>query len=87
MLVADDILLFPVRSILFLCREICNAAQQEYIDEAEAIRDELSELYMMLETGRITEKEFDTREEELLNRLEKTEPEDMNVVDECETVE
>lgn len=70
MLIVDDILLFPVRSILWMFREIHNAAQQELATEAEAITAELSELYMMLETGRITEDEFDAKEVELLDRLD-----------------
>jgi len=62
MLILDDILLFPIKSILWMFREIHNAAQQELATEAETITTELSELYMMLETGRITEDEFDARE-------------------------
>ena len=70
MLIIDDILLSPVRSILWMFREIHNAAQQELATEAETITVELSELYMMLETGRITEAEFDVQEKELLDRLD-----------------
>jgi hypothetical protein len=70
MMIIDNILFFPLRSILWTFREIQKAAQQEIANEAEAITAELSELYMMLETGRITEAEFDTREKELLDRLE-----------------
>jgi len=70
MLIVDDILLFPVRSILWVFKEIHNAAQEEQANEAEAITAELSELYMMLETGKITETEFDTREKTLLDRLD-----------------
>ena len=70
MFILDDILLFPIKSILWMFREIHNAAQQELANEAENITAELSELYMMLETGRITEDEFDTREKELLDRLD-----------------
>jgi hypothetical protein len=70
MLIIDDILLFPIKSIFWMFREIHNAAQEELVSEAEAITAELSELYMMLETGRITEDEFDTREKELLDRLD-----------------
>jgi len=70
MLIIDDILLFPIKSILWIFREIHNAAQQELATEAEAITAELSELYMMLETGRITEAEFDAKEVELLDRLD-----------------
>ena len=70
MLIVDDILLFPMRSLFFIFRETCNAAEQENLNEAETIRTELSELYMMLETGAITEDEFDAQEEELLDRLD-----------------
>jgi hypothetical protein len=70
MLIIDDLLFFPVRSILWTFREIYNAAQEEQANEAEAITAELSDLYMMLETGKITEAEFDQREKELLDRLE-----------------
>jgi hypothetical protein len=70
MLIVDDILLFPVRSILWVFREIHNAAKEEQANEAEAITAELSEIYMMLETGKITEGEFSAREKELLDRLD-----------------
>ena len=69
MLIADDILLFPIRSIFWIFREIHNAAQQELATEAENITAELSELYMMLDIGNITEAEFNAREKELLDRL------------------
>ncbi len=70
MFLVDDILLFPVRSILWVFREIHNAAQAEIANEAEAIANRLSELYMELETGRMTEAEFDAEEKRLLDRLE-----------------
>ncbi len=70
MLILDDILLFPLRGILWAFREVHNAARQEQENEAESITAELSELYMMLETGRTTEAEFDAREKELLDRLD-----------------
>lgn len=70
MLIIDDLLFFPVRGILWTFREIHNAAQEEQANEADAITAELSELYMSLETGKITEAEFDQREKELLDRLE-----------------
>ncbi|MBU1205730.1 MAG: gas vesicle protein GvpG [Proteobacteria bacterium] len=70
MLIIDDLLFFPVRSILWTFREIYNAAQEDVANEAEAITAELGDLYMMLETGKITEAEFDQREKDLLDRLE-----------------
>ena len=70
MLIIDDILLLPVRGFFYVLREIHRAAEQESVNEAETIRRELSELYMMLETRRITEEQFDANEKELLDRLE-----------------
>lgn len=70
MLIIDDILLSPVRGILWIFRELYNSVRQEIESEAESITNELSKLYMMLETGKITESEFDTREKELLDRLD-----------------
>lgn len=71
MLIVDDILLSPIRGILWVFQEIHNAAQEEQANEAQAITAELSDLYMMLETGKITAGEFDTREKELLDRLDR----------------
>ena len=84
MFLVDDVLLFPMRSLVFLFREIHNAAQQEVANEAETIRIELGELYMMLETGRITEEEFDAKEEELLKLLDEAELEDSGEDEESE---
>jgi len=70
MLLIDDILLSPMRGIYWIFQEIYNAALEETANEADAITVELSELYMMLETGRISEQEFDTREKDLLDRLD-----------------
>ena len=70
MFIVDDILLSPTRSILWILRELYNATQEEITNEAEALTMQLSELYMALETGRMTEAEFDQREKELLDRLE-----------------
>jgi hypothetical protein len=70
MLILDDALLFPVRGIFLIFREIYNAALQELAGEAEAIRAQLAELYLLLATGRTTEAEFDRQEKELLDRLD-----------------
>lgn len=40
MVIADDILLFPMRGLLFIFREIHKAVQQEFKNEAEAIRSD-----------------------------------------------
>jgi hypothetical protein len=70
---ADDIILFPIKSLLSLFREIHNAAVQAIADEADSIRTELGELYLRLESGELNEEAFDSRERELLDRLDEIE--------------
>ena len=81
----DDILLFPMKGLLLVCREVYNAAQQETLNEAEAVRRELRELYMMLETERISEAEFEAREAELLDHLDELDSHDDTAEDGMET--
>lgn len=70
MLLVDDILASPVRGLFWIFRELHNAVQEEAVNEVENITQQLSELYMMLETGKISEAEFDERETILLDRLD-----------------
>lgn len=70
MLLVDDILLFPFRSLMWIFREIDNAVEEDMAAEPEAITAKLGELYMMLETGQMTEAEFDAAEKVLLDRLD-----------------
>jgi hypothetical protein len=73
MLLVDDLLLLPVRGIALVAQKIHQAAEQESADEAQAIRDELRQMYMKVETGKLSEAEFDALEKPLLDRLEKLE--------------
>ncbi len=70
MFLADDVLVFPFKSILSVFREIYKAALEEIKSEADSIRVELSQLYLALESGAVTEDAFDARERELLDRLD-----------------
>jgi hypothetical protein len=70
MFLVDDVVLAPIHGLLWIFRTIRDAAEEEVADEADSITAELSELYMRLETGRITEAEFEARERVLLDRLE-----------------
>jgi hypothetical protein len=70
MFLIDNILLFPVSSILWVFKEVHHAVEEEQANEADAITTKLSELYMMLETGQMTEAEFDAAEKTLLDRLD-----------------
>jgi len=73
MLLIDDILFFPLRGVFWIAREVHNAAQQEFANELDSARAALSDLYMMLETGRISEQEFEMQEAPLLDRLDELE--------------
>ena len=73
MFILDDILLFPVRGIALVAEQVRKAATHEFESEADAVRNELRELYMMLEAGRISEEQFDAREKPLLERLDRIE--------------
>ena len=73
MLILDDILLFPVRGVALIVEQVRQAATHEFESEADAVRNELRELYMMLEAGRISEQEFDAQEKPLLERLDRIE--------------
>ncbi len=73
MLIVDDILFSPVNGILWIFREIHKAAQEELGNEADSITDQLRNLYMQLETSRISEQQFDDQEKLLLDRLDRIE--------------
>lgn len=69
MLLIDDVLLSPAKGLLFVLRELGKRAREELLDD-DAVKQELRETYMLLETGRITEQEFEQREGKLARRLE-----------------
>ena len=70
MFLVDDILLAPAHGILWIFEKVRQAAEEEMAGEADVIKAELRDLYMMLETGRMPEQEYDAREKLLLDRLE-----------------
>lgn len=67
MFLLDKLLTAP---LLWIAKEINEAVQKEKAGESEAITQSLSELYMRLETGKITEEEFEAEEKQLLDRLD-----------------
>jgi hypothetical protein len=70
MLLVDDLLFAPFSGILWVFREINKIAHEELAGESQSITEQLRLLYMQLETGRITEAEFDAEEKVLLDRLD-----------------
>ena len=70
MLLVDDLLLAPLSGLLWVVEKVHDAAREEMAHEADAITEELRQLYLMLEAKQITEDDFDARERELLDRLD-----------------
>jgi intein/homing endonuclease len=68
----DDILLLPLKGFIFIAEKIHDQAMEELLNQ-EGVRQELRELYMLLETGKISEAEFDEREAVLVERVEEIE--------------
>jgi hypothetical protein len=79
MVLVDDLLKFPITGLVWIARQVQNAAQEELANESESITAELSQLYMMLETGKISEDEFAAGERTLLERLDKIEEREKGV--------
>ena len=84
MLLVDDILFSPVKGINWIFKKIHELAEEELSGEADRIRDSLTELYMQLETGEITEEEFEQQETVLLDKLDALDEEDDLIEDEDE---
>ncbi|MCZ7456537.1 gas vesicle protein GvpG [Streptomyces sp. WMMC940] len=60
----------PVRGTFWVLRQVADEAERRYYDPS-TIRRELAVLERQLEEGEISEEEFDRREDELLDRLER----------------
>lgn len=68
MFLIDDILLAPLKGILFLAEKINEVIEKETSDEG-AIKERLMALQLKFEMDEIDEEEYDKREDELLNLL------------------
>jgi len=84
MLILDNLLLSP---LLWIFREINESVQKEQAGEADAVTRSLSELYMKLDTGAITEEEFVAAETQLLDRLDAIRDRDEGLAQEGESDE
>ena len=69
MLLIDDILLAPLKGLIWLGRKINDVAEKELYDE-ERIKEKLMELQLRLELEEISEEEYHKQEKELLARLD-----------------
>ncbi|MBI3327401.1 MAG: gas vesicle protein GvpG [Nitrospinae bacterium] len=68
----DDILLAPLKGVLWIAERVQEQTEKELFDE-EGVKRQLTELYMLLETRKISEEAFERAEAELVERLEEIE--------------
>jgi hypothetical protein len=69
MFLIDDLLTAPGKAVLLVFEELARKAQEELLDD-ESVKRELQEIYNLLSSGKISEAEFEGRENGLLERLE-----------------
>jgi hypothetical protein len=84
MLLIDNILFSPIKGIHWIFKEVHKLAEEELSGESDRIRESLVELYMQLETEKITEEEFELQESSLLDRLDALDEDDVMIGDEDE---
>lgn len=65
----DDILLAPLKGVVFIAENVKEQAEKEFLNE-DGVRQELRELYGLLDRDKISEQEFIEREEQLIDQLE-----------------
>jgi len=77
MFLIDDILLAPLKGIIFIGKKINEVIEKEMSDEG-AIKERLMALQLKFEMDEIDEEEYDEREDELLKLLENIREEKQN---------
>jgi len=66
----DDILLFPVKGVVWIAEKVWDMALEELEDSPEKLQRELLDLQMAQDTEQITEAEYQKKEKDILERLE-----------------
>jgi hypothetical protein len=69
MFLIDDILLAPLKTVIWVARKINEVVEKELFDEGR-IKEKLMGLQLRLELDEINEEEFNRQEKELLERLD-----------------
>ena len=70
MFVVDRLLLSPFTGLMWIMKELHKAVQAEQENEGDRLTARLSELYMLLETGQLTQEQFQAEEQAVLDRLD-----------------
>jgi hypothetical protein len=68
MFLIDDLLLAPLKGVIFLAEKINDVIDKEMSDEG-SVKEQLMALQMKFELDEIDEEEYDKREDELLKIL------------------
>ena len=68
MFLLDDILLSPLKGLVWLAEKVDEVAQRELSDEG-SLKNKLMELQLRFELDEISEEEYTQQETELLDRL------------------
>ena len=69
MFIIDDILLAPLKGVIWIGKKINEVAEKEFSDEGR-IKEKFMELQLKFEMDEISEEEYKKGEKELLERLE-----------------
>lgn len=69
MFLLDDIMLLPLKPIIWLGKKINEVAEKEFSDEGR-IKEKLMELQLRFEMDEISEEEYTKQEKELLARID-----------------
>lgn len=77
MFLIDDILMAPLKGIIFLGNKINEVIEKETSDEG-SIKERLMRLQLQFEMDEIDEEEYDNKEDELLKLLEKVRTDKQN---------
>ena len=75
MFILDDILLAPIKGIVWIGKKIEEVAKRETSDKSK-IQEQLLELQMRLELEEITESEYEKEETRLLKELDRIQKEE-----------
>jgi len=69
MFIIDDILLAPLKGVVYLAKKIHELAEEELEDTGEKLKRELLDLQMLFETDQINEEEYQKKEKDILERI------------------
>lgn len=69
MFIVDDILLAPLKGVIWIGEKINEVSEKEFSDEG-LIKEKLMELQLKFELDEISEEEYNKQEKKLLERLD-----------------